>query len=301
MRSAETMFTTPGWPLPAASRVSIRWRHQRFWWPATPRFAGGKRRTRRPTSRRFWKRSPAWPTTQLPCARTVTRSLRRCWTVITSASMGPRRPTGRRDNEPGVAPGYRLSSPARDRGPGGYNPTRPPGLDRRPGDRDLLRDRGVHRLLLARLLQHQRRVFYGRARNDRVDCRPELRFRQPRLARADGLGRIHLPVRDIGHALVLDRRHSGHALSGHRDDAVLLHFEDSFGTRISQTEIWRRGPSPLRRQLCVHDHPHERDQYVLHGHCDEGGPGLGPELQHLGLFSNSGCICCAGWAEVGYL
>jgi len=48
---------------------------------------------------------------------------------------------------------------------------------------------------------------------------------KPGLARDDGLGGRCISVRDSGHALVLDRRHTGHALSGPGDDAVLLHFE----------------------------------------------------------------------------
>ena len=58
---------------------------------------------------------------------------------------------------------------------------------------------------------------------------------------------------------------------------------------------------PLRGQLRVHDHPHERHQYVLDGHCDEGGPGLGPELQHLGFLHHGGGVCCTGRAEIGDL
>ena len=70
---------------------------------------------------------------------------------------------------------------------------------------------------------------------------PELPRRQSRLARTDGLGRGSLSVRHPGHALVLDRRDSGHAVPRHRDDAVLLHLENALGPRLSAAALRRAG------------------------------------------------------------
>ena len=39
----------------------------------------------------------------------------------------------------------------------------------------------------------------------------------------------------------------GDALPGHRDDAVLLHFEDALGSWISAVAVWRRRASSCRR------------------------------------------------------
>ena len=77
----------------------------------------------------------------------------------------------------------------------------------------------------------------------------ELRLGQPRLAGTDGLGRLGLPIRHSGHALVLDRRHSRHALPGPGDDALLLRLEDALGARLSESALRRarahsRPPSP---------------------------------------------------------
>src|ERR1700744_1464727 len=130
-----------------------------------------------PTMRPCSKPSLAWPTTLLPCARVVPGFRRRCWIDIISANTAPTRPTDRRKNAPN--------------GPRGFHATCAVELDRHPGDRDLLRHRGLYRW----------------ARNARLDRRSELRFRQPGLARAHGLGRLRLSVRHSRHALVLDRRH----------------------------------------------------------------------------------------------
>src|ERR1700721_540856 len=195
MKSVENTFTTQEWRSPAVSRGSIRTPFPRFWWQAMRPSAGGKRRTTQPTTRRCSKRSPAWRTTRLPCARVAPEFLRPCWTGTTSVNMAPKRPTDRRNNAPCSLVGF--------------HPACPPELDRRSGDRDLLRDCGLHRLLPAWILQYQRRILYGRAGNDRLDRRFKLCFRQSRLARADGLGRLPLPVWNPGHALVLDRRHPG--------------------------------------------------------------------------------------------
>src|ERR1700733_345201 len=260
---------------------------QPCWWRGTRRSAGGKHRTRRPTMRPCWKGWRAWPTLRLPCDKAAPGSHRRCWIGIISASTALTPPTDRRNNAPS---GLR-----------GFYPIGAPELDRHPGDRHLLRDRGLHRLLSPGFLQHQRRVLYGRTRDDRVDCRPELCFRQPGVARVDGLGWVYLPVWNPGHALVLDRGYSGDALPRHCHDAVLLHLENPLRTGIPKASLRRRGTSSLRNQLRVHDHSHERHQYVLDGHCDEGGPGLGPELQHLGIVGYGGGVCCPRGSKIGDL
>src|SRR5580692_9794080 len=59
------------------------------------------------------------------------------------------------------------------------------------------------------------------------------------------------------------------------------------------------GARAFGRQLRVHDHPHERDQYVFDGHRDEGGAGLGPELQHLGFFHHGRRVCRFGRSQIG--
>ena len=108
--------------------------------------------------------------------------------------------------------------------------------------RDLFRDGDLDRLLPERAGQYQRRVLHGRARNDGLDRGPELCFSQPGLAGIDGMGRIGVSVRHPGRALVLDRRDSRHALSGHGDDALLLRVQDAFGARLSETAL-RQGAS----------------------------------------------------------
>src|SRR5271156_1465712 len=208
MKSAENTFTTRALPLPGASRGLIRWPFRPSWWPATRRSAGEKRRTMPPTTRPCSKPSLAWPITLLPCARVVPGSRRRCWIGITSANTAPTRPTDRRKNAPN--------------GLGSFHATCAVELDRHPGNRDLFRHRGLYRLLPAWFFQHQRRVLHGRAGDDRLDRRSELCFRQPGVARTHGLGRFDLSIRHPGHALVLDRRYTRHALSRHRHDAVLL-------------------------------------------------------------------------------
>ena len=89
----------------------------------------------------------------------------------------------------------------------------------------LLRDGHLHRLLREGVDQHQRGVLPRRPRDVRLDRRPELRLRQPGLARTHGLGRLRLPVRHSRHPLVLDRRDPRHALPRHRHDALLLHLQ----------------------------------------------------------------------------
>ena len=65
-----------------------------------------------------------------------------------------------------------------------------------------------------------------------------------------GWAGCRVSVRHSGDALVLDRRDSRDALPGHRDDAVLLHLEDPFGSRLSAICATamphaRSPPSPL--------------------------------------------------------
>ena len=99
-----------------------------------------------------------------------------------------------------------------------------------------------HRLLSARTGQYRRRLLHGRARNDGVGRRAQFSLRQSGRARTDGLGGIGLSVRHSGHALVLDRRHSGDAVPGAGDDAVLLHFQNPFRPGISETAFRRTQP-----------------------------------------------------------
>ncbi len=68
-------------------------------------FCWGKRRRTPPTTRPFWKRLPAWPTTRLTCGRIVAVFPRRYWTGITFANMAPPQRTDRRNDAPGDAPG----------------------------------------------------------------------------------------------------------------------------------------------------------------------------------------------------
>ena len=71
---------------------------------------------------------------------------------------------------------------------------------------------------------------------------PEFRERQHGLAGTDGLGWVRLSIRHSGHALVLDRRHPGDAVSRPGDDAVLLRLEDTFRTRLFEVAFWRIEP-----------------------------------------------------------
>ena len=54
-------------------------------------------------------------------------------------------------------------------------------------------------------------------------------------------------------------------------------------------------------QLRIHDDADERHQYVFDGAGDEGGAGVGSELQHLGVVDHGGGLCGAGRAQVGDL
>ena len=58
-----------------------------------------------------------------------------------------------------------------------------------------------------------------------------------------------LSIRHSGDALVLDRRHSGDAVSRHRHDAVLLHLEDPFGSGLSAAALWRAVARAFRHSV----------------------------------------------------
>ncbi len=88
---------------------------------------------------------------------------------------------------------------------------------------------------------------------------------------------------------------------GDRDDPVLLHLQDPLRPRLSQAALRRTGARSLRRLLRLHDRPHERHQYVLHGAGDEGRAGLGHSLQHLGLFPHRRALRGAGRPALGHL
>src|SRR6266404_3618632 len=74
-----------------------------------------------------------------------------------------------------------------------------------------------------------RDLLPGRARDDCVGSRPQFSFGKSRVAGAARMGWIFVSIWNPSGALVLDRRNPRDALSRHRDDAVLLHLENSFG------------------------------------------------------------------------
>ena len=100
---------------------------------------------------------------------------------------------------------------------------------------------------LKRRSNTRRGIFPGWPGDDGLDCRAEFHLRQYGLAGVDGLGGRVLSIRHSGDALVLDRRHPGHALSRPGDDAVLLRFEDAFRAGISEAAFWRIEPPAWRR------------------------------------------------------
>ena len=167
--------------------------------------------------------------------------------------------------------------------------------------RFLLRPGPGHRLLPARASQHRRRLLHGRTRDDGVGRRPQLSLRQPRRARIDGLGGIGLPIRHSGDPLVLDRRHSGDAVPGAGDDAVLLHFQDPLGSGIFEAAFRRTQPRPVRGFFRLHDRAHERRQHVCHGQGHANRAGLGHQFQHLGFVPHGGDLCHAGRTALGHL
>ena len=159
----------------------------------------------------------------------------------------------------------------------------------------------LHWLVSERPGQYRRRLLHGRPGDDRMGRRPQLSLRQSRRAGTDGLGRLSLPVRHSRHALVLDRRHSGHAVSGAGHDAVLLHLQNSLRAGISEAPLRRTQPRPLRRFLRLHDRAHERRQHVRHGQGHANRSGMGHQFQHLGLLAHRRHLCVIGRAALGHL
>jgi len=66
---------------------------------------------------------------------------------------------------------------------------------------------------------------------------------------------LFVSIRHTRGALVLDRRHPGDALSGHRDDAVLLHLENALGAGLFEASIRRRRKRAERDHIRGDDHP----------------------------------------------
>ncbi len=102
----------------------------------------------------------------------------------------------------------------------------------------------------------------------------------------DGLGRLRLSIRHPGRALVLDRRHPRHAVPRHCHDAVLLHLQNPLSAGLSQASLRRTLALAGRRLIRFHDSADERHQHVLHGESHANRPGLGSQLQHLGLIAH---------------
>ena len=88
-----------------------------------------------------------------------------------------------------------------------------------------------------------------------------------------------LPVWHHGRALVLDRRNPRHGVSGYRDDALLLHFQNAFRAGLPSTALRTRSQCPQRHHLRFHDHSDVGREHVRHGSCDAGGVGLEHSLQ----------------------
>ena len=103
-----------------------------------------------------------------------------------------------------------------------------------------------------------------------------------------GWAGVGLPIRHSGHALVLDRRHSGDAVPGAGDDAVLLHLQDPLGPGISEAALRRTQPRAVRDFVRIHDRADERHQHVFDGAGHEGRAGLGHQFQHLGFVAHGG-------------
>ena len=132
-----------------------------------------------------------------------------------------------------------------------------------------------------------------------MDCGAELPFRESWVTRADGMGRVRLSIRNPGNTLVLDWRHPGNAFPEHRDDAVLLYFEDALGSGLPEAPVRGIQPRSVGDLVCIHDRFDERHQHVFHGAGHEGCARLEYQLQHLGVVTHSGGLCGAGRLALG--
>src|SRR6202020_2387629 len=89
------------------------------------------------------------------------------------------------------------------------------------------------------------------------------------------------------------------AVSGHRDDAVLLHLEDALGSRLSSLTIWRGRTRTVGDLIRSDDHPDERGQYVCDGRRDADGARVEHYLLNLGGRGNRSALCNARRAAIG--
>ena len=110
-----------------------------------------------------------------------------------------------------------------------------------------------------------------------------------------------LSVRNSGHTFLLDRRLPVDGFSRAGDDAVLLHLQNAFRTRLSAAAL-RRVDARLERHLFRrHDRPDVGHQYVCHGAGDEGRAGMEHSLQHLGFLAHRRCLRRSGRSVFGHL
>lgn len=79
--------------------------------------------------------------------------------------------------------------------------------------------------------------------------RARVHLSQPRRGRGDGHVGHRRPVRTADDALLLDRRRTGDALPGCRDDAVLLRLQGALGPRVHADAIRHRRPPGERAVL----------------------------------------------------
>ena len=145
-------------------------------------------------------------------------------------------------------------------------------------------------MVFERAGQYRRRLLHGRTRNDCLGCGLELSLRKPRSARAHGVGRFRLSIRNSGHALVLDRCNSRDAVSGVSNDAVLLHFKNPLGARLFEVAIRRIQPRVVGGFFCLHDRPDERRQHVRYGQGHANCFGLAALVQHMDFISHCSCV-----------
>lgn len=88
---------------------------------------------------------------------------------------------------------------------------------------------------------------------------------------------------------------SRHGVLGHRDDALLLHFEHSLVSGLSEGVLWLGGERSKRHHVCVHDYPDVRRQYVRNAVVMKVVLGWKLDFQHRGfLVEGRGVRGCRG-------